>query len=366
MNKLAAKPTTENIFISIIEDNQYENTNRFGTDLIKSKDIKSNNYLYCLNLESQLIDTVSKSDTFPFVFEKSYQCATLIKENKELAKMTYDLLFLQKETNRIEQQSYPGFKLNNPSNYEVSEKSKVLFEIADKIGLYHVELSGHPMTQIAPQVLEGELINSFIIRLRESVKKDSFKTKIKNQKIELNRHITQIKRYIDRIYTKNPKLIVASMVFYYQKDCANKITLNESAAHIEKFLSSLQKDMQQGFSGWWWKREYTTETSYRYNVTFFFNYEFIKIDSVSMRNQLNQAWFVVTQGQGLSLDRTTLSPQNTMFGANQNFIVYEIVRMIMRDLFLKLKPDRKFDHSGMGPLPKKLMPNEISPPPQLS
>jgi len=361
MNKLMKKPTTHDAFESIWLDYHYPITNTISntTNWIPSQDIQNQQSLISMELEEQFVESVTKSDELPFVFEKTLEGTILKKENR-LGALFYYLLRLQNES--------ATFKIHNCerrqylNRYEVSENSKILYSVASDLNLHRANFTGNPMSRMGTEgLLEGELISSVFTRLREATKRKSFKMKVNERKKESTQSFTKTKRYIDRLYANSPRLFGVPMVICYQGEYANQITLEESNNHLMKFLEAFETDLTLGSPGWWWKREYMTEISYRYYLIFFFDGQKIPYNPKLIQDVCGRHWRSVTRDRGAyfippvpEMDHqhcgTGLSQQG--YGDSLELILSGMQRMLMRDIFLRLQRSKKIDHFGMGELPR--------------
>jgi hypothetical protein len=356
MNKLSKKTTRHDLFQTIWQDSHYLCTNPANNSLcwIVSQDIQDEQPLIYLELVEEFVDVVSKSTGLPFVFEKTLE-GTILKKTNRLGALFYNLLRRPHCINRV---------FNKFNGYKVSENFIVKESIASDLKLACVSFTGNPRSEIAPGVFEGELINSFAIRLREATQRKCFRKKVAERKKESTQSFTKSKRYIDRLKENTPSIYGVHMVVCYQTEYASSITLEQSHTHLIKFLELFEKDSVQGLPvGWWWKREYLTEVSYRYHLILFFDGQKTTYDPKGLEYFLGREWAAVTKERGLliippfpesgrqHLGTGFLQQRN---GDSLEYFLSSIQHMLMRDTFLKLEPSAIFHHFGMGKLPKLL------------
>jgi len=211
-------------------------------------------------------------------------------------------------------------------------------------------------------MFEGELINSFVTRLQEATKRESFKTKVAEREREPRNSIMKSIRYIDRLYANHPSLYGVRMVFCYRNYYANSIILEESADHLVNFLEAFETNPKLGSPvGWWWKREFITEVGYRYHLIIFFDGRKTAYKPKQFQDVYNRHWHSVTRNQGTSFIPPVPEMDYQLCGAGLPQQEYEesleslllsIQCMLFRDIFLRLERRLKFDHFGMGKLPR--------------
>ncbi|ASF45231.1 hypothetical protein [Methylovulum psychrotolerans] len=360
MNQLVKKLTTRDLFESIWHNYQFPvNTHDRNYSLVISQDIQNVQVLVCMELEEQFVENVAKSTDLPFTFEKTLQGTDLKKENR-LGKLFYEMLRLQNATEANQGWSNKHlitFKTRNfvQHKYEVSENLNILYAVAGELNLHIATFCYDPLSKMGEGLLEGELINSFVTRLRETTKRKNFKSKIAERKKESSQSFTKTKRYISRLYANNPSLHGERMAICYRNEFANSITPSESNGHLMQFLAALETDSMLGSpSGWWWKREYMTEVSFRYDLIVFFNRAV-----PPMYDTYSQHWNSVTRNRGLCFI-PPIPPRDfqrcgTLYGYdNFESFLSSTQRMLMRDTILRLESSPIFDNFGMGKFPKSV------------
>jgi len=368
MNNLTKKPTAQDVFESIFCDYQYPSINTSGNiNWILSQDIGNSEYLSCMELEELFVDRVAKSTDLPFVFDKTLD-GTVLKKVNPLGSLFYDLLRRYNgiavnpdKTNPCLIFPVPAkfitFNFYKHCKYEVSENLKILRAIATDL-LNIVNFTGNPMQNLTPdyRLLEGELINSFVIRLRDAAKQKSFKKKLAERKKESTQNVTKTKRYIARLHENSLGLYGVPMVICYESQYANSITIKESDAHLMKFLESFETySGNDSPVGWWWKREYIKELGYRYYLILFFDGQKTPNNPTEIQSFFGEHWRSVTGNRGayfippVGSEQTLFMPGNSL-----GSLLLNIQSRLMRDIFLRLKLDLQFAHFGMGKLPKSV------------
>ena len=380
------KPTTRDALDSIWWDYRYPGDLQW----VHSQDIQNEQPIAYWEAVEQFVESIAKSTEPAFVFNKNF-AGTTLKKSHRLGKLFYDLLGLHNKNivNSSEFKPYnPEFSntfrirynYSVRNKYEVSENMKIFYTVASDLNLHLAHFTGNPMSKISNDglVLEGELINSFVTRLREATKRKSFKTKVEDRKKESSQNFIKTKRYVERLHANNPLCFYGvRMLMCYYNQYADSISLTKSNAHLMKFLDALETDSTLGsLVGYWWKREYMTETGYRYYLIVFFNIDY---DQTLIHNISNNYWSSITENQGwyfipIVPDRdyqrcNAIVPLQGGHIDNLNSLLSSIQRMFMRDLFLRLEYNQRFDHFGMGQLPKltnTVLPSNITIPDPIS
>lgn len=370
MNKTTEKPTAQDGFESIWSDYQYPSTDMTGNiSWMLSQDIQNEQTIQCMEIAEQFVEKVAKSADLPFVFDKTMK-GTVLKKQNQLGTLFYQLLRLQNgllvNADGANWGFIPpaNFKIqysDKRHSYEISENVKILNSAASGMDLNRANFTGHPMSKLtADGLLEGELINSFAIRLREAAKQKRFKAKLAERKKEPTQSFTKTKRYIDRLYANNPALLGVRLVICYENQYLNPIMLSKSHGHLMRFLQEIKTGLE-GYSpvGWWWKREYMTEVGYRYYLILFFDGNKILNNPTDIQAVFGEHWRSVTKNQGTSFIPQIPNRDYERCGTrclqgydSLDLQMSSIQRMLMRDIFLRLEPNPKSAHLGMGTMPK--------------
>lgn len=353
MNIKTKTLSTEELFKFIYSDYQYLVQNPNGNSSCHvSQDILDYNILYCLQLAEEFVESVSKSKELPFDIKKNLEDTFL--KILPLGEQFYKLLVYktQKTAMNIKHNqttlSFSNF-ISPEGQMDLSENLKVLCDVENRHGLPRVNFSYNPRSIISTNgLLEGELINGFVIRLREAIQRKPFKDKRDERKKSLMKRFNKAKRCIMSLYESTPRLFDVDMTLSYKRNAlVDNMSLLESCNHFNKFIKELREDASSGpLVGWCWKREYMTETNYRYHLLLFFDEQKIVNDLHQIRYTLYERWNSITNDQGASY------LQNLIPGATYNSRMESNLRlvqhMLMRDIFIRLKPHTKFDHFGMG------------------
>jgi hypothetical protein len=379
MMKEIEKPSPNDVFAPLSNEYQYPIANLMtnATDWILSQDFKGGQSLVCMKQWEEFVDHVAKSTELPFVFDKTLQ-GTILKKKNRLGRLFYDLLMPQYGSAFIPD----GFNRNlmppasykigtgTQHRYEVSENLKSLYSVASTLNFNQISFTFNPMSVMSNDgVREGELINSFVIRLREAINRKGFKSNKAARKKEFTHHFAKSQRYLDRLYENSPSLFSVRIAIGYGKQYA-AMPLERANADLMKFFEPFEKNLWKiSPVGWWWKREYMTEVGYRHYLILFFDGQSCPLPSIFL--DLQRHWLEVTHEQGLTFtpivpdrdyQRCGLLPQAGF--DNRDLLLSSIQRMLMRDIYLRLERSPKCDHVGMGKLPTLLAdkPQMFSPP----
>lgn len=364
------KPTTRDLFETILDQYSYPVTDATGhaPDWRLSSDIQDVRSIECMELEERFVDCVAKSTELPFVFEKTLNGTTLKKENR-LGELFYELLSLQDEaTNpdgRNQHLKLPTtFKIiygGRYKHYEVSENLQILHSVAAALDLGKANFYCDPTLEMGDHwVLEGELINSFVTRLREATKRKSVKTNLAERRKDASQCFTKTKRYIDHLYANSPDLFGVHMVLCYEKvDPDYPISLKESHGDLMKFLDTVETEPGKDYHvGWWWKREYMKELGYHYHLVLFFDGNDTQHGSTALRRFYEGEWRSATQNRGSSFmpfepDNGQKRRESYNRETNNQLVslTSNIQRIVLRDIFLKLNSHPKLENLSMGKLP---------------
>lgn len=362
------KPTIEQVFEFIRIDNQYQ-----SSSTVRSNPNQYNPYnpteqlLNSMLLAEKFVETVGSSEKMPFKFVKTLK-GTRLKNTKT---GLIDRLFYELLESQLEQQYssvppkrfgvFPHYNNTNGSNqdkYEESENLKALCDVASELELNIARFFYDPMAPIGEGwILEGELINTFVELLRETMKKEGFKKRVVERKNEVKQNLAITKRYIERLQEYHPHLYAQSIVLCYQGEHVGKINLKQSDNYLQKYLTALKAYLPADcLIGWWWKREYQTEMGHRYYLIFFCDSRSKPFDQLAVQNTYGPYWRHITDEQGDCFLPAAINNWQLNFGtADFEYglagLMFRIQSLLMRDIFFRLKISQKIDRFGMGEMP---------------
>ena len=347
MNAISIKITSEDVYQALSADYHFQTVGIDGaTYFQQSKDLSSVSLARIIQ-EHEFVEAVSKSSGPAFVFEKTLSGSKLTK-SLPISRSFYDLLEIPKG--------------DTPPLHEPSGYSKVLSEVALRLNLPSAPFSGNPMSMISVDgLLEGELVNTLVARLREAAKRKSLRDAILEQKRLTTQRFSTFRRYLHRLIQNYPNLYALRLDFGYTVDTAAGITKEESAIHLNRFLSLLESDfIFNAFAGCWWRREYLSEVGNRYHLIVFVDSQKSPYDQAFLQF-LGNNWNDITGGKGLCYNHTYRKDDYRSWGAgpvhnlwqdNQDLLLRGVKLMLAGECYLRLKKDLGTENAGMGKLPK--------------
>ena len=347
MNAISIKITSEDVYQALLADYHFQTIGIDGaTYFQKSKDLSSVSLARIIQ-EHEFVEAVSKSSGPAFVFEKTLSGSTLTK-SLPISRSFYDLLAIPKGD------TLPS---HEPSGY-----SKVLSEVAHRLNLPSAQFSGNPLSPISVDgLLEGELVNTLVARLREAVKRKSLRDAILEQKRLTTQRFSTFRRYLHRLIQNCPNLYVFRLDFGYTVDAAAGITNEKSATHLNCLLSILESDhFFNAFAGYWWRREYLSEVGNRYHLILFVDSQKSPCDQAFLQS-LWHRWNDITEGKGMCYNHPYRKDDYRSWGAgpvhnlwqdNQGLLLRGVKLMLAGECYLRLKKYLGTENDGMGKLPK--------------
>jgi hypothetical protein len=372
MNNVPKKSRKQIAFDAIWESYLYPHFGKVGnTQRFTSQDIRDKQTLLLMMAIEDFVDEVIKLDELAFEFDKTWEGTTLTKRNS-LGELFYQLLQKQKGCSLL-QNIIPSTSCTVQGNlkftelelwfkghhYEISENFKALCRVIEEVGLNRVNFNCNPISIVNQGVLEGELINSLIIRLREPIKLKSFGTARDEQKKEAIQNFNKTKSYVERLCANHSTLCGIELVLYDQLKQENPINIAQSHTNFMAFLD-YDKLNDGGLGtidypvGWWWKREYMSETNYYYKIILFFDMHKTNCPIKPIIDKYYSYWNTITNKKGYS---------NFILDYTINFapLLTKLQGMLMRDTYLRLEHHKQFDHFGMEKLPKLIVtsPNNL-------
>lgn len=347
MNKNDSHNMLEEIQIAMQQDFYFPIFDRNGNFYLSHTQDISTEALKRLFLEREFVELVKKTKGPVFSFEKTIQGTKLLSESS-LAKRFYELL------------SFPSGKI--PEGFEPSENVNILRETIKRLNLQSLELSGNPMSVVGQSgVLEGEIVNSLITRLRESITSKSYKTAFEERKRLCFQAVHGTRRKIKRI-VENRSVFIVRMDCSCPPDGSGVRPLAEMQELHGRFIQSIQSDPAlRALLGVWWLRDFLSEIGHRYHSVIIF-------DAANGPNGLNVAptvgdhWNSVTDGKGICFQHFPCQDNYRSWGAGYlpayspneiEILLHSTKMMLSRDLYLRPKLWQKSPHFGMLQLPQQ-------------
>lgn len=102
---------------------------------------------------------------------------------------------------------------------------------------------GNPMLPMNAQgVIEGELLNAFLIRLREATGRTLRQSERSLRRKDAQQAYNAKTKLVDRLKEHHPGLFGLSVALMYSQDYAGKVRLKDSAEHLQKLIDALKGD----------------------------------------------------------------------------------------------------------------------------
>lgn len=317
------------IALMIFQDFQFPVIDQFGSiRWYTSADIRSGDYCASLLASEKLAKLISQTNGPAIIIDRRYG-GTVLKKTTPAGKH-----FLETQPQNL--------FITTPIGYLPSEAHQVLTKVAKDQNLGLVAFTQNPLALVNHNgLLEADLANSFVIRVREALELPSTKNRIETRKKQFQNRSKMIHRNLDRLQLMavHPRIVEVRLDYV---GGGKPFSLNDSDAHITQFIADLQEST---YAPVWpfWKRQRTSEAGYNYRILLVYNSLFL--DSVqSSIHHLVGLWQQVTEGRGIatwSLD----------FGADFKAAKRHAKMMFMRDMILQLQESPEQQHFGSGDMP---------------
>lgn len=312
-----------------------------------------------LRSEGMLCDALKQSEGNVFVLDKTLESTVLLR------------------TYRAGELFYAWVNQGKPllpPKYELPEQSALLSTTAHRLGFGNCLFSqANPLLILNHEGLrQGELINSFGRRVYEQMAKASFKNSESDRKRSISSALKKTERYFDRLSKNHGEAIgCLRLELHHSPELATRMSLGASAGQLNAFISALQPHYDsEELLGHWWKRRYLPECGYGYHFILCFNPR--KVDWERFFAVISQKWNEANEGQSLSI-YWSHSPENHRSWGSLSFsrlshahplepVMDSLRMMFMSERYLRLTPDHKYDHHGMGDLPAALKAYEVGEP----
>ena len=313
----------------IFQDFQFPVIDQFGSiSWYTSADIRSGDYCASLLASEKLAKLINHTDGPAFLIARSYT-GTVLKKATPVGKR-----FLESQLQNL--------FITTPMDYLPSEAHQVLMKVAKDQNLGLVAFTQNPLATVNHEgLLEADLANSFVIRVREALELPSTKNRIETRKKLFHHRSKMIQRNLDRLQlmTVQPRIVEIHLDYL---GGAKPFSLDDSEAQIKQFIADIQ---ESAYLPLWhfWKRQHTSETGYNYRCLFVFDSLFLD----SVQNSIYHIvglWHQLTDGRGIA----TWSQD---FGADFMAASRHAKMMFQRDMILQLKESPELQHFGIGDPP---------------
>lgn len=349
-------PNLYEIFKAMHEDFHYclqDQTSAYPT-----KELADSDGIEALELGERLFDAITSTAELPFIVEKNLDRCIIRKESRLISNGFYKY--------------WQRSRIPNLAGYQFSEGIQVLLRVSEELRLSQVNFSGDPLSLLNRDgLLEGELINSFVLRVRDVIRTKQMIRQIEERKSQVKSDMRVSKLYAERIVANTPHVLIQRFDLHYHPQASQTISLHESNQHLDRFIEALKTQPELGFPvGWWWKREHLTEIGFVYSMVVFYDTSNHILDPLTVTTLLEIGWQNVTNNQGACTAHNYSSNSHKRLGNGfvsptnpypVQDLLFSIRLLILRDNYLRLSPNTKHSHIGMGPLPV-LVKNHLVPP----
>ena len=334
---------------AMVSDSLYYTANHQGNLLTWQSQDRPFNLISNLIAKHDFVEQVSNTEGEVFTFEKTVSQVSL-KKSSLLAPQLYEIDFL--------------CRWATPRNCLLSDHFSLFDRTAIDLGFDNAQLTRNPLSSILKDgLLEGELLNTFVSRLRSGSKRKSFKVRADSWRQNLSKINHSFRRYVLRLYENNPNTYVHRLDIGYIPGSFDQSFRSELLSHIQQFTDRLESDFSESICGFWWKREFLSEIGYRYHLIIFsttMNY----FNAQALNNQIVACWNDIAQGNGKCY--TPVNYRNIGIGAMgihsiREALLDSVKLMLKTQSYLILQPFQSFDNFGIGKLPKAnpVMPNSF-------
>ena len=303
------------------------------------------NLLDLIAADLALIDAIDKNSTMPFQFNKTMNQIDLIKYS-DIAAKSYAVLQARK------------YKIELPQ-YERGIDTQAIDLIQKYLLIDPFRLTGQPLAFVnAGGLMEGELLNSFVSRLREFVKSKNFRINKNAQAKLINQSTTKVIRLIDRLQANCAGMYAILLTFTISESTNTMVDLKPSKKLLENLVGQLSEVYQAGLLGWFCKREYASNTGYRLNFVLFFNPQYVVYDDTTYQ-RICCIWESITAGSGRCFNYpnflvdqySSKQPLNPKYGQHINLIAFIAKSMFKRDGLLSLKSQGQLPNFWLSDMP---------------
>uniref|UniRef100_Q47FJ1 Uncharacterized protein n=1 Tax=Dechloromonas aromatica (strain RCB) TaxID=159087 RepID=Q47FJ1_DECAR len=187
-----------------------------------------------------------------------------------------------------------------PPGYQQGEILNLIRQQA-KLHLGKITFSGNPLAMVNPTgTLEGELVNTFLVRTREALLRPSTRKLHEASKDQLRNDTRKVLRSIDRCQTVIQFPGIAELrLHYFGRE--KHFTQEESTAHIDLFAERLMTSQSGIAPPIWlhWKPLYTEEQGYGYHLLVVYDMQHVNVHSALYG--LVGLWHELTDQYGVAM-----------------------------------------------------------------
>lgn len=313
----------------IFQDFQFPAIDQFGSiRWYASADIRSGDYCASLLAYEKLAKLISQTNGPAFIIDRRYG-GTVLKKTLPVGKR-----FLETQLQNL--------LIATPMDYLPSESHQVLTKVAKDQNLGLVSFTQNPLAPVNHEGLrEADLVNSFVIRVREALELASIKKRIEVRGKQFHNRSKMVQRNLDRLQliTLNPRIVEVRLDYL---GGSKPVSLNDSEAHIMQSLADLH---ESAYAPLWpfWKRQHTSEAGYNYRCLLVYDGLFLESVQTSIHHLVG-LWQKLTDGHGIA----TWSQD---FGADFKAAKRHAKMMFQRDMILQLQESPGKQDFAIGDMP---------------
>lgn len=285
MNFLQNQQPVDLIRHQILLENRYRTADPNGHETEwNSQDIPSAQALFNCADWSALLDDIMRKRNLPFQFDRTLKGVTYTV-SQPLAQRIVSLI--------------SGLPVLCSPHHEPAEDIKLIVAIVQQLGLTSTLFSGYPSAYIGlSEVREGELLNTFVHRLRDAAAKASFSNAVKQRKSESTQMGSRWERLYTRLLENHGSICALKVELRHQADPGRAMTLQDASQQLSALLNAVATDecLRQSV-GYAWKRLYSSEVGYRTKLWLLFN-SFQVGDIRWPYDRILEHWESITLGKG--------------------------------------------------------------------
>lgn len=253
-----------------------------------------------------------------------------------------------------------------PIEYEFSPESELLSNLLRQLGLSAYRFDPADPLHVAQgsMALQGDLIDGFGHRVFELIQRPGTKEAIKQHRDDIRSAIAKSERYIGRLEHNHAVLAISRFELHYRiGPDTPRPTLRENARHVDDLATALDEMQASGMiAGYWWARRCLAEHGYGLHLTVFSDAHQSSSSLAHVSAAIPDAWNTTTEGLGYACELNNFDANHRAWGAHSiNFAgridsplarTLASLRLILEsERYLRLKPDPKIAHLGMGEMP---------------
>lgn len=249
--------------------------------------------------------------------------------------------------------------LKVPDNFSVCDHVRVFRDIQTTLGHADFQFTGNPSYVISLSgTCEGEVVNGFVQRLRETTKRKRFSEASKESSSLISNWNSGFKRYLQRQIESNPHLHCIRLELQTQPTNSDTNDAREAQDQIQAFFATVTSDLVTAVPGFWWKREFRSEIGFSHHAIILWDAYFMS-DRHALLQELHKRWQSATKGNG-QLFNLSPDPNNyRTWGLGSLWTCAEHLQrsvrlMLAREQYVRLSSSDSFAPVGMGKLPKAI------------